>query len=164
MLMQAFADSRDELSPSLPTGTISCETNQVDHPTSLTPTVKEFARRRTSEWGGCGYHRAQQRAFIADGARWLWDLADLQFPDAVQILDWFHLSERVHETAAALFGQGTAEAEKFREARLDELWNGRSGETLKELRTRRNHLRSITKRDSLRELITYVENHRRRID
>jgi hypothetical protein len=111
-----------------------------------------------------GYHRARLRAFIADGARWLWDVAELQFPDAVQILDWFHLSERVHGAAAAIFGPGTPEASQFSKARLDELWNGRSSQTLSELRSLRKQLRAADKRESLRTLITYLDNNRHRID
>jgi len=43
-----------------------------------------------------GYQNARRRAFIADGAHWLWKLADDYFPSATQILDWYHLAEHVH--------------------------------------------------------------------
>jgi len=111
-----------------------------------------------------GYHRAPLKAFIADGAKWLWEMAELKFPDAVQILDWFHLSERVHETAAAIYGQGTAEAAQFTQARLEELWNSQSSQTIVALRELRKQLRSAGSRESLRTLINYLENNRRRID
>lgn len=111
-----------------------------------------------------GYHRSQQRAFIADGARWLWDIAATHFPDAIQILDWYHLSEHVHATAAALYGESTEEAEAFSSARLDELWNGRAGETIAALKELRKTLRSTSKRESLRQLVTYLTNNRQRID
>ena len=53
-----------------------------------------------------GYPQAQRRAFIADGARWLWEVAALHFPEAIQILDWYHLSEHVHQAAAAALWSG----------------------------------------------------------
>ena len=111
-----------------------------------------------------GYPQAQRRAFIADGARWLWEVAALHFPEAIQILDWYHLSEHVHQAAAALYGQGSEEAERFSTARLNELWEGRSQETLNELRSLRKQLRGEAKRETLRQLITYLENNRQRIN
>jgi hypothetical protein len=111
-----------------------------------------------------GYHRAKLKAFIADGARWLWELAAQQFPDAVQILDWYHLSEHIHATAAVLFGQGSVAAERFSEARLEELWEGRLNETLHALAELRKTCRASAKRDTLRQFINYLENNRQRID
>jgi len=38
-------------------------------------------------------HRALELIFLADGARWIWDLVSLHFPNAIQIVDWFHACE-----------------------------------------------------------------------
>jgi len=111
-----------------------------------------------------GYHHAKLRAFIADGARWLWEVAAAQFPDAVQILDWYHLSEHLHQAAAVLYREGSSEAKGFSQARLDELWNGRVNETLCALRDLRKTIRVKSKRETLRQLIGYLENNRQRID
>ena len=69
------------------------------------------------------------------------EMAQLMFPDAVQILDWFHLSERVHETATAIYRQGTAQASQLTQARLGELWKSQSSQTLVPLREMRKQLR-----------------------
>src|SRR5579859_6723352 len=111
-----------------------------------------------------GYHRARLRAFIADGARWLWEIAATHFPDAVQILDWYHLSEHVHQAADSLYAEDHALARAFAEQRLEELWNGRVQETLDELRALRKTFRAEAKRETLRQLIGYLENNRQRID
>jgi hypothetical protein len=111
-----------------------------------------------------GYHRASLRAFIGDGARWLWEIAALQFPDAIQILDWFHLSEHVHEAAASLYGESSDDAKRFSSERLNELWEGRVAETLRELTELHKQVRASNKRETLRQLITYLENNRQRID
>jgi hypothetical protein len=111
-----------------------------------------------------GYHRAKLRAFLADGARWLWELAAQQFPDAVQILDWYHLSEHIHETAGVLYGQGSTEAKHFSQSRLDELWQGRVDDPLQALKQLRVSFRGQLKRETLRQLINYLENNRQRID
>ena len=110
-----------------------------------------------------GYHRSTHRAFIADGAHWLWEIAATHFPDAHQILDWYHLSEHVHQAAAVLHGEKTAQAKRFSDARLKELWEGRAAQTLRRLKEIRKQVRAPTKRETLRQLITYLENNRQRI-
>jgi hypothetical protein len=111
-----------------------------------------------------GYHRAKLRAFIADGARWLWEAAATHFPDAVQILDWYHLSEHVHQAAAKLYGEGSQAAQQFSQARLEELWAGRVKDTLAALKELRKAFRAASKRETLRQLSGYLENNRQRID
>jgi hypothetical protein len=111
-----------------------------------------------------GYHRAKLRAFLADGAHWLWDVAATHFPDAIQILDWYHLTEHVHDTAAALFGEGTPPAQAWSEARKTELWEGRWTQTLAELDALRKPLRASAKRETLRQFRQYLINNQERID
>jgi hypothetical protein len=111
-----------------------------------------------------GYHHAQQRAFIADGARWLWEQAAMHFPDAVQILDWYHLAEHIHQTANVLHAQGSPQAKRFSKQRLNELWEGRSSQTLRRLKELRKKTRAPAKREALRKLIGYIENNRGRIN
>ena len=125
---------------------------------------EDFAWQLTTLAHQAGYRRAARRVFLADGARWLWDMAATHFPDAVQILDWYHLSEHVHQTSATLFGEGSAEGRDFSDERLQELWEGRCEQTLDELRWLRKKLRSRGKRECLRKLLVYLEHNRQRID
>jgi Uncharacterised protein family (UPF0236) len=53
-----------------------------------------------------GYARAQRTVYLGDGAAWIWENARLNFPDAVQILDFYHASEHLGELARALHGAG----------------------------------------------------------
>lgn len=41
--------------------------------------------------------------FIADGARWFWDWASVWYPQAIQILDYFHCKEYLCEFAQLVF-------------------------------------------------------------
>jgi hypothetical protein len=111
-----------------------------------------------------GYQNARLRAFIADGAHWLWKLAEDYFPSAVQILDWYHLAEHVHKAAAAVFGEGSAGAKVWAEARKTELWEGRAEQTRVAVEAEATRVRSPGKRAALRELRTYLENNRGRMD
>jgi len=40
---------------------------------------------------------------IGDGAHWIWEMAQEQFPDSIEILDFFHLSEYVWKVAKAAY-------------------------------------------------------------
>ena len=53
---------------------------------------------------GCA--RARTTVYLGDGAAWIWENARLNFPDAVQILDFYHASEHAGALAAALLGAG----------------------------------------------------------
>ena len=55
----------------------------------------------------CGLEQAQQVVVLGDGAPWIWDLADEQFPGAVQIVDLYHAKEHVWDVAHAVFGWAT---------------------------------------------------------
>ena len=111
-----------------------------------------------------GYPNARLRAFIADGAHWLWKLADDYFPSAVQILDWYHLAEHVHKAAAAVFGEGSAAAAAWVAARKAELWEGRAAAAQAAVEAEEARVRSPAKRAALHELRTYLENNRGRMD
>ena len=62
---------------------------------------------------------------IADGAPWIWNLADLHFPGVPQLLDFYHAAEHLHETAFALWPDGIANA--WWKRRLDQLKAGELG-------------------------------------
>lgn len=111
-----------------------------------------------------GYPHARIRAFIADGAHWLWKLAEDYFPSAIQILDWYHLAEHVHKAAAAVFGEGSAGAAAWAAARKTELWEGRAAAALEAVAGEAARVRAPAKRAALRELRTYLENNRERLD
>lgn len=89
--------------------------------------LEDFGRQLFLEAYRSGYGQASQRVFLGDGAHWLWELAALHFPDAVSILDWYHLGENVHQAAHDVFGVGTEAAKVWAKKRLSELWEGTTG-------------------------------------
>jgi hypothetical protein len=64
---------------------------------------------------------AREVVFLADGAPWLWQIAAAQFPQAIQILDYYHASEHLYTVAQARFGEGTPAAQAWVQARQAEL-------------------------------------------
>lgn len=51
----------------------------------------------------CGMLHADEVIFISDGGGWCDTVAKGHFHDAIRILDWYHLSEHIWETARVLY-------------------------------------------------------------
>jgi len=62
---------------------------------------------------------------VNDGAPWIERITTTNYPQAVQIVDWSHASERLWKVAKAAFGEDTPQTRQWAETRLDQLWHGR---------------------------------------
>jgi hypothetical protein len=81
-----------------------------DESTSYVATLKpaaEFGALLRAEAFRRGLALAKLIVFLGDGAAWVWELARVNFPGAVFILDFFHAAEHLEWLAAALFGEKT---------------------------------------------------------
>jgi hypothetical protein len=47
--------------------------------------------------------RAYELIFVCDGATWIWKLIEQYFPDATQIVDWYHACQYLYPIAESLF-------------------------------------------------------------
>jgi hypothetical protein len=56
---------------------------------------------------------AYDKVMIGDGAHWIWNLALDYFPQAEQIVDWYHAKQHLYAAAALLHGEGTEKAERW---------------------------------------------------
>jgi len=68
-------------------------------------TVSEFKKHLFSCALKNGYGQYEKTVLISDGAAWIRNMKDELFPDAQQILDFYHLCENVNTYAKCLFGQ-----------------------------------------------------------
>jgi hypothetical protein len=68
-----------------------------------------------------------------DGAEWIWKHVQALFPNACQVLDYYHCSEYLHKVAKAQYGQ-TFQALEWVEATLTRLYMGKVGTVLGGLR------------------------------
>jgi hypothetical protein len=66
--------------------------------------LSAFASRVEREAVRRGFNQAQRKVIIGDGAPWIWNIADEQFPDAIQIIDLYHAKGTVTTVAKAIFG------------------------------------------------------------
>ena len=53
----------------------------------------EFCELLFKKYTHCVKERLAETLVLGDGAKWIWDNAETYFPDAIQILDFFHVSE-----------------------------------------------------------------------
>jgi len=76
-------------------------------------TASDFGVRIRAEALRRGLARALKVVFIGDGAAWIWELARLNFPMAILILDLYHALERLHELCEGLYGLDHPWAERM---------------------------------------------------
>ena len=114
-----------------------------------------FGRRLALEAHRRGLDGAGRVAVLGDGAEWIWQLAAEHFPHAIQILDWFHASERVWELGRALFGDGTEATTAWVETHLERLAQGQAATLATEWQTLPCRGEAATVRDAQ---VTYFTN------
>jgi hypothetical protein len=98
---------------------------------------------------------------LMDGERALCEAQRDYFPEAVGVLDLFHVLERLRTAAHCFHREGSEEAERFVEDRLRGLLEGRVGYVIGGLRQRlTKHGLTGSRRKTLESVITYLENNR----
>ena len=70
---------------------------------------------------------------IGDGAEWIWKHVQALFPQACQVLDYYHCAEYLHKVAKAQYGD-PLQAQEWAEATLTRLYLGKVGQVLGGLR------------------------------
>jgi len=95
---------------------------------------------------------------IMDGQNSLWERQNRYLPNAIPILDIFHVSEKLWEAAYCFHKQSSQEADHFVEHYLQLLLKG---EVAAVLRSLRGKLRGLTgaKRKTLQRVIRYYDNN-----
>jgi hypothetical protein len=68
--------------------------------------------------------RTRELVFVCDGAAWIWNLLTTYYPEAVQIVDWYHAADRLNRVAHAAFDQSAARDHWLERTETD-LWEGR---------------------------------------
>lgn len=124
----------------------------------------QFGARIRAEAFRRGFGRAGRVVVLGDGAAWIWELARVNFPDAVQILDLFHALERLHALSEGLYGAGSM-AERQHEEWVLMLKQDQVLNVIVAARKRLADLVSLSAeaRLDLDKQIGYFENNRQRM-
>ena len=80
-----------------------------------------------------GYGQFKETVVLSDGATWIRTMVEELFPDAQQILDYFHLCENVHTYAKAMFNMDASKYTPWAKRICDQLKAGKYKLVLQEL-------------------------------
>jgi len=97
-------------------------------------TAEEFGKRLYLEAWKRGWSRAEIKVFMGDGSEWIWNIANLQFPGAIQIVDLFHARQHLWDLARKLYPNQEAEQRRWMMVHQDLLDEGKIEELVAALR------------------------------
>lgn len=111
---------------------------------------------------GCQRQADQTRelVFVADGAKWIWRLVERNFPDAVQIVDWYHAVAYLTPIATTLH-DSAAEGERWRQSMADLLWHSQTEAAISTCLELADHPRAGP---AALTAATYFHNNKQRMD
>jgi Uncharacterised protein family (UPF0236) len=98
-------------------------------------TAEEFGKRLYVEAWKRGWSRAQKKVVLGDGAEWIWNLANLHFPGAIQIVDLFHARQHLWELARKLYPNDEAQHKRWIRVQQNRLDKGKIEKLVLELRS-----------------------------
>lgn len=101
--------------------------------------------------------QAKEVIFVADGADWIWRIVQQHFPQAVQIVDWYHAVGYVRAVAQAAFADEAARAAWF-EPQRTQLGHGQLAAVFRACRAC-----DAVASDAVKSALTYFAHNRRRM-
>ena len=107
-----------------------------------------------------GYGAYKKTVVLGDGAVWIRNMVDELYPDAQQILDFFHLSENVYKFAKALFKMDEDRYKPWAEDLCEKLKGSKTDEVMRSLAKYKD--KPPPNCDV--NLYNYIENNKNNID
>ncbi|MFC2046553.1 ISKra4 family transposase [Chloroflexota bacterium] len=108
-----------------------------------------------------GVSHAEEVVLLGDGAQWIWLRLGMLFPEAIQILDWYHAKDYLIQVAQAVFGPGTQPGIAWLKRALDLLWDGKVQQVIQDLETLQQAHPQI---EAIQDTITYYTNNQCRMN
>ena len=129
--------------------------------------LEAFEKQLYAEALQRGFTKAKSVLVLADGAVWIWNLAQNRFKDATHRVDYYHVCEHLWTVAHDLYGQ-TPEARRWVLPMLRWLKRRKDGalDVINALQEIRNNLQELTakQQETLDREIGYFEGHKNRMD
>jgi hypothetical protein len=116
-----------------------------------------FAQRAWREATRRRFCQAPRRVVLGDGALWIWNIADDQFPDATQIVDRYHAKQHLSDLGKELYGPTNPRAAQWAERRKEELDTGKFRALLTAIR------RQVARSEEARRCLHYFQTNRERM-
>jgi len=105
---------------------------------------------------------AREKVWVSDGAAWIWGLCQDYWPEAVQIVDWYHAKTHLHRAGELLLGEGTARSKSWVERQAGELYRGQVWRITEELESEAERLPG-EQGEALRREAGYFRRNQRRM-
>jgi hypothetical protein len=121
---------------------------------------KEFSKL---VWATGCQQRAQladELIFLGDGAEWIWNEVQENYPKAIQIVDWFHATEYIAPVAKAAFNNEHKQQSWTTQVRTD-LWEGDLDAVIAAFNRFTDRSKAA---DVAHKAVTYFTNNRHRMD
>ncbi len=106
------------------------------------------------------YWEYENFIFISDGATWLRNMISELFPEAIQILDKYHLIENIYDYGKVIFNENMKKVEKFKDKIIGYCYSKEYKLIKKELQKYKN----IDIPKTVCNLPVYLENNKDKID
>lgn len=121
------------------------------------PRPSPFAERTLREAQRRRFQQAPRRVLLGDGALWIWKLAEMHFPNVVEIVDLFHAKQHLSDVAKAVYGPTSQLAVAWTTRRHAELDQGEIDLSIKALS------RLAPRSQQARNCIAYLQTNRHRM-
>jgi hypothetical protein len=118
--------------------------------------LSAFARRVEREAARRRFDEVPRRAVLGDGAPWIWNISTELFPDALQIVDRYHVNERLSNVSKVIYGPESDLGKQWRHERCTELKEGKIDAVLAAL-SQHSPIKEA------RECRTYIKSNRHRM-
>jgi hypothetical protein len=105
---------------------------------------------------------SQRLSSVNDGALWIDRITTSNYPQAIQIIDWYHADERLWKVSKAAFGEGTLLTQQWVEKQAERLWHGHTQEVVHALYAL--DWQNITCADDVRQSPAYFETRQSKMD
>lgn len=107
-----------------------------------------------------GYGTYQQMVVIGDGAHWIWNMYDELFPDAIQVLDYYHMCENVYNYAKYLYPSDNLQIKIWAESMITKIEKGDLDGALASIPAANDTKRPL----GVPNLYNYLSNNRNRMN
>jgi len=111
-----------------------------------------------------GLRQAAGALVIADGAAWIWRLADDRFPEARQRLDFYHAVQHLASVGRALFGQDKEKYRSWLKPLVRQLKNQSAVKVIHQLQEALEQMPAGDPAQTVAKEIEYFQEHQSRMD
>lgn len=123
--------------------------------------AKTFAHHQWAEGCRRGLERANQIVSVNDGAAWIWAIVLMCWAPCVQILDWWHVVEKLWAAAAVLCDHDPLRTAAWMKTHKAHLWHAQLAHILHAFRL--DCPRGHPLPDPVRAAVSYLFHHRHRM-